>query len=508
MLLDEFDYNKNYNFSGIFWFENEFDNRFSGTLEYTPEKGIRLSLVTVALTGTSYIFFRDFCAIQKMYGTVQYNDNSINITLLDIMLAERESSFGRNSSSRILEGSARILIANAHLNEERIKSFNIEYDDSFKSIFFYHISPEEFFEVQPYIKNPIKLSNVSIAFDIFYTQLPFSNENQLDNFLCDSVKHTRKSPMFELKKLVANFLKKHEHEIGIRKDSRSVIKIKGRLFNLRKYLEIENKWRSFFELIIDKPITIKTACIGIESTLKDGRKCNSQKAILFQQYPIPTRKGAIWHKYHLPITIDTFLGKNDLSKLQEPYEKWNQLYDDKKWKIIINGIKSIIYNDKLIENEDFIILISYIETVLNILGEEKNNIDRLISKYADKQWKKEVSNLLKDLPKKETLGKKISELRNSIAHPKSAEKENGKYFAITNDEILMQKIYGYLAGLFIKMVLLHLYAFDKENLRKYIDRFIKLRSGITKIKYDKDYETYKKNLKKERQKSKKLSHPK
>ena len=162
----------------------------------------------------------------------------------------------------------------------------------------------------------------------------------------------------------------------------------------------------------------------------------------------------------------------------------------------------------MIENEDFIILISYIETVLNILGEEKNNIDRLISKYADKQWKKEVSNLLKDLPKKETLGKKISELRNSIAHPKSAEKENGKYFAITNDEILMQKIYGYLAGLFIKMVLLHLYAFDKENLRKYIDRFIKLRSRITKIKYDKDYDTYKKKFKKERQKSKKLSLPK
>ena len=39
MALEEFDFNKSYKFSGIFWFENEFDNRFSGTLEYTPEKG-------------------------------------------------------------------------------------------------------------------------------------------------------------------------------------------------------------------------------------------------------------------------------------------------------------------------------------------------------------------------------------------------------------------------------------------------------------------------------------
>ena len=192
----------------------------------------------------------------------------------------------------------------------------------------------------------------------------------------------------------------------------------------------------------------------------------------------------------------SFLGKNDLSKLQEPYEKWSQLYDDKKWKVVINGIKSIIYNNKLIGNEDFIILVSYIETVLNILGYKMNNIDQLISKYADDKWKSEVNNLLKDLPKKGSLGKKISELRNSIAHPKSAEKENGKYFAIITDEILMQKIYGYLSGLFIKMVLLHLYKFNNENLAKYIARFIQARSGITKVKYDKDYGAYQSKLEK------------
>lgn len=159
----------------------------------------------------------------------------------------------------------------------------------------------------------------------------------------------------------------------------------------------------------------------------------------------------------------------------------------------------------MIGNEDFIILISYIQTVLNILGYKTDNIDQLISKYADEKWIKEVRKLLQSLPKDKTIGQKISELRNSIAHPKSAEKDNGKYFAVITDYILMQKIYGYLAGLFIKMVLLHLYNFDKTNLEKYIDRFIKTRSGITRAKYDKDYATYKERLEKEIQKKKKLT---
>ena len=376
MALDEFDYSKSYNFSGIFWFENEFENRLSGTLEYTPEKGILLSLSSVALERTSYLLFRNFCAIQKMYGTVQYNGNSINITLIDVMLCKKSDSFGKDGFSSILEGRSRFLISNIHLKKNNIKSLNLEYDDCFKSIFFYHTSPEEVSEILSYTKQPIKLSNASISFDVFYTQSSMYHADQLDDILCDTVKHKKSSPMNELKEIVTQFLENHKHEIGIRKKPRSVIKIKGRISDIRRYVEIENKWRSFFELIIDKPITIKNACIGVEFISDNGQKYKTYKPILFQQYPMPTRRGANWHKFHLPITIDTFLGKNDLSKLQKPYEKWDKLYDDKKWKIVINGIKSIIYKDKLIGNEDFIILFSYIQTVMNILEYEKDNEEK------------------------------------------------------------------------------------------------------------------------------------
>ena len=495
MTLDKFDYNKNYNFSGIFWFENEFDKRFSGTLKYTPEKGIQLFLVSVALDEKSYLLFIDFCAIQKMYGTIQYNGNSTNITLLDVMLGKKTNSFNESGASMILEGNARFLIADIHLKENKIKSLNLEYDDCFKSIFFCHTSPEEVAEVQPYIKKPIKLSNASISFDIFYTLFSLYCTDQLDDILCDTFYHKKNSPMNELKKNIAQFLDKHKDEIGIREKPRTVIKIKQRTSDIRRYSETENKWRSFFELIIDKPITIKNAYIEVEFISNTDRKYITQKAILFQQYPLPTHRGTNWHKYHLPITIDSFSGEKNLLRLQEPYKKWHQLYDDEKWEIIIYGIKSIIYNDKLIGNKDFVILFSYIETVLDILGYKENNLDQLIFKYADDKWKDEVNNLLKNLPNKDSLGKKITELRNAIAHPKSAEKEKGKYFAIITNETLMQKIYGYLAGLFIKMILLHLYKFDENCLEKYIDNFIKSRSNITKVKYSENYLSYKIKLK-------------
>lgn len=279
MALEEFDFSKNYNFSGVFWFENEFNSRFSGTLEYTPEKGIKLLLVSTVLNGTDYLLLRDFCAIQKMYGTLQYEGKSVNITLLDIVLGERSNTFGGNGCSRTFEGSARFLILDILLKTNRIKSLNIEYDDNFKSIFFYHISPEEVVEVQPYTKNAVRLSNANISFDVFYMSTPFYSADQLDDMLCDTIWHTKKSPMKELKEIVSKFLETHQHEIGIRKKTRSVVKIKSRSSDLRKYIEIENKWRSFFELIIDKPIIIKNASIGVDCISVDNRKYSTQKAI-------------------------------------------------------------------------------------------------------------------------------------------------------------------------------------------------------------------------------------
>lgn len=505
MLLDEFDYSKNYHFSGTFWFENEGNNRLSGVIDYTPEKGIRLSLLSTSIDGKYYLLFKDHCAIEKMYGAIQYKEQCVDITLLGVMLWEKSHRFGTSGSSKILIGNARYLLSNIHLKNNRIKSFNVEYDNWFKSIFFYRLEPEEISEVQPFIESCIEFSNMNISFDYFYMQTPLYKVDQLDDLLCDVYRSKKTSAMKKLKKLVKNFLEDHQHEIGIRKESRSVVKFKGRFSKIEKYIQEEQKWRLFFELILNHSISITKAWLEIENFTEEGKRYTSKRAILLHQYPLPTNNNNFYiSKFHLPITIDSFQGKNNLFKLQDAYGKWNKLYADKKWKIVVDGIKSIIYERNLIGNEDFIILISYIETVLNILGYKENNIDQLVLQYADKKWKNEVSKLLKDLPKKETLGKKISEIRNSIAHPKSAKKENGKYFAITTDEILMQKIYGYLVGLFIKMILLYLYNFDETSLAKYIDRFIELRSGITKIKYDKDYTAYKNKLKKERQKLKKL----
>ena len=507
MILDDIDCTKNYSFPGVFWFEDEFEHRFSGTLEYTPEKGIILSLVSVALNGQDYLLFKEECSIQKMYGTLQYEGNSVKVTLLDVFLAEGTASFDANGVSRTLHGTAQFLVLHTHLKQNKIKSLNIEYDGTFKSFFFFHTSPIDVSEIEPYTKKKIRLSNTYIGFDINYSITPFYAADQLDNVLCDTYPKN-KSSITELKKFLEPFLKEHEHEIGIRQNLHFVVSIKGKYSNMDSYLREEKQWRSFFELMIDKPIAMKHSWLNIETTLEDGKKHIERDAVLYRQYPSPKSSTISWHKFHLPINIDAFSGKNNLSRLQKSYEVWDQLHNDKKWEIVLNGLKSIVYNRGLIKNENFVILVAYIETVLDLLGHKETHLDECIENYANEWWKKEVNSFLKKLPRKDSLGKKISELRNSVVHPKSAEKENGKYFKTVIDEILMQKIYAYTSGLFVKMVLQHLYEFDEKSLEKYIKRFIQSRSGFYKVKYDKNYTVYKQKLDKRNKKQKSTQPPK
>ena len=492
MVLEELDCTKNYSFSGVFWFGGEFKNRFSGTLEFTPEKGIRLSLVSTSLNGEC-LLMDGTCSIQKMYGTIQYKATSINITLLDVLLQERSRSFG-NEITSFYEGTSKMLILNVHLKFHKVKAFNVAYEDNFRSIFFFHSPSIDIPEIEPYIGKSLNASNARISFDIFYSITPFYDADQLDNMLCDTLHRKKNSSIKELKKILIPFLKKHSHEIGIRKDPCLVVKIKGKSSNFNDYLKIENRFRSFFELLVYSSIQRKKMWFEIESISKNGTKQMEQKAVLIQQYPIPKHNTLSWHKLYMPITIDDFIGENDLSRIQNPYNIWNLMQDDKKWEMVLSGVKNIIYNRDLIKNEDFVILITYIETVLDLLGHKKNNLDECIQCYASESWKKEVTNLLKQLPKGTSLGDKISQLRNSIVHPKSAEKKEGKYFKVIINMILMQKVYAYTSGLLVKMILLHLHSFDKNRLEKYVERFIQLRSGFYEVKYEKDYATYRTKL--------------
>ena len=85
MDIKKFDYNKNYNFTGIFWFENEYENRFSGSLDYTPEKGIKLSLISFISANLLdpcsllfFIFFFDNLGSIKRIKTIKPTTNTNN----------------------------------------------------------------------------------------------------------------------------------------------------------------------------------------------------------------------------------------------------------------------------------------------------------------------------------------------------------------------------------------------------------------------------------------------
>ena len=58
-MRDKFHYNEYYKFTGIFWFEHDFENKFSGCVEYVPEIGIKVSLI--------YTLKNNFSQLEKLY---------------------------------------------------------------------------------------------------------------------------------------------------------------------------------------------------------------------------------------------------------------------------------------------------------------------------------------------------------------------------------------------------------------------------------------------------------
>ena len=152
---------------------------------------------------------------------------------------------------------------------------------------------------------------------------------------------------------------------------------------------------------------------------------------------------------------------------------------------MIDGMHRVIKSRrKTIDTTKFMSLVSEIETLLDLLGYAVTNIDTLVEHYACDKWKNEFALLSDSRDKNQSIGKWISEIRNTITHPKSASKKsNGKYLPIVQDELKLQKIYAYIGGLYIKAILSYIGGINNDHLEKYIEQLITNRASFYKIEY-------------------------
>lgn len=467
MIMKELNHNSNYEFQGKFWFLDKPESLLSGKLVYSPEKGIKLELLN--LFTSSPIKLK---ASKVLHAALVINKELEYFTLFDVFL-NSSITYSNRKNCQYINGSARALIWGKLLNDKQIKSLKIEYDEYFKSIIYE--KGQEITEAIQYEKKPLKTSKGKIRLDTNFCGQFISSKEDVDELLW--IYQGDHKVLSELKKHIWEVIKKDTSILCKRTTSYSTVSFENgnKIFN--NYLKIEKIWRSFWELLNDHPITVSRAWVHVSDYENNKKKYYTYCPVLFSNINKTSQKrqSEFCHKNFLPINIDEFGKLRDLSKVFYPFTKWLDMNNDKKLYTLMTGISKIIYKKDFITADDYISLISYIETAMDFLGKRENKVETLIQHYADKKWLSSIQKIIGKAGTKDKTAKFLSEVRNVIIHPKSAMKTGGIYLNFAMDDIKLQAAYAYLVGLLMKAIMQYLYDFDKNKLNEYIKKVISSR---------------------------------
>lgn len=472
--MKKFDQNETYEWSGSFWFPDQPQNLLSGKLTYAPEKGIKLELVTSAL------YIRRDKAVKIMHASLFLDGNTKRFSIFDVYLSVRQTSYGDKVGSQLLIGNARYLVADYHAESQKMKSLEVEYDNHFNNIFCRDDS--DLLSFMRYDDKPakIKLGEISLSVKSWGTGIHSSET--LDEMIW--VYNRDNYKLEELKNAASPIIDKYKYDFHKRIDPYRTVFFKSGVKTFDKYIRLEAMWRSFWELVIDNSIAIKSVWASFPSIDHEKKVYYSAKPVLFSYYRSGRDKTYPLHHLHLPLNIRSFGLDEDLAKIESAFNKWIDINSDSKWDLIRPGIKDIICENGLIYTEEYLSMFAYAETILDILSYKNTHPDQLIKTYAYKGWKPKVRSVISEkLGKNETLGGFLKEIRNTITHPKTAEKKKGIYINVARDQLKIQKLYGHLAGLVLKAILLYLHNFSKEEIDKYAKRAVDIRASYQSIKY-------------------------
>lgn len=476
--MHKLDHRNSYEWMGTFWFPDKSDERFAGKLSYTPEQGISVFILNISK--------KRFGNKQKiiMHGVVRHDNESVPITLLETFFQTVGVNISTISSEGV-KGSARALVFGEVLDKFNVSGLYIDYDDNFYQFF---LQNKMISNIAKFADNPIVVNKANILLTIANAtaQTVYSTDD-LDDVLCVFARNSKRV-MQDFKERVKPFLEQNKYRLLKRTETNIGVYIKDGYKKISKYRTFERIWRLYIEVLLDCQIDVNFCWVRIGKKRKEKisyRLC----AMLGDDFrPNKVSVNKKLHHLFMPINLRAFSADNDLGTLNTSVVNWFNVYYKPGWNNIIQGIKEIVHREHpLIEQKDFVMLISYIETLQNLQGVPKNSdVDRFVIENLSSIWIKKIKLLLGyKVTQDKNLGNCLCEIRNAIVHPKSQNKNNGKYYKIANNEVKLQNIYGILAGAFIKVFIKEMYNIPDDTVEKYMDSFIKARSSYKYIKYNK-----------------------
>lgn len=474
--MHKLDYRNSYEWTGSFWFPDAQENKFAGKLTYTPEQGITLFIFNM-----SNIRLGDK---QKliMHGIIRHENNTVPVTLVELFFQSPALNISAVSSESV-KGTVRVLLMDCLLDKFSVSGLYMDYDDNFYQFLFREktISAVTRFLDKPAIiqKYKLFLTIVNARAQTIYSPDDF------DDIIC-AFSNNPKRVIKKFKTYVEPFLEECKYSLLKRLETNIGIYIKLGYKKLSFYREFERIWRLYMEILLDYKININYCWISVQN--KSTRYNKLCPALLEDFKPANTRDNKKMSHAFMPINLKAFALNDGLGTLNVSINKWFDIYKKPGWNNLIDGIKDIIYREHaLIRQRDFVMLISYIETLQNLQGVPKSNdIDRFVTKNLSSKWIRKLNRLLEyKIVQDKNLGNCLCQVRNAMVHPKSQNKNKGKYYKIANNEVKLQNIYGILAGAFIKAFIKEIYDVSDAAIEKYADSFISTSSSYQYIKYTK-----------------------
>lgn len=474
MVHKALDHFESYEWTGLFWFPESEDNKFSGTVRYSPESGIQLELLTMEFSDSEKFHKK------LLHGAVT-GEVTNSISLLNVSLDMGTMHSGQ-SFIRVHRGTAGYLLQGFLVNELTFESLDLQYEEQFENIFFTPAHKER--QIIAYENTqamPDKDTKISMSMNWQGAGM-YTEEDIATTFWSRNEEKYK-----EFKAAMAGFLEDDSFKLHKRTSLFPIFKIEKPNSSLQELFTVEDKWRAFWEFLTDRELFPKNIWLKIEYTMQGRDTIFNEMVPLLRNYYKPIRtsqKRSAFIFQYLPINMMSFGDTwHDLSVIDSAITKWFTLKNNPDWNPVMYGLARILRRKRrLAETPHYIGLVAEIQIFLNLLNKEPENLNTFIDAYATEEWKASLFKLL-PLQQKETLGKFLSDIRNAIVHPKGAAEKYKRQLSIIHDLHLFQKIFAHLAGLYVQAILQELGSISSDSISKYVKQFIDARGSWHTIDY-------------------------
>lgn len=465
------DHSASYEWEGTFWFPNNEAKQFTGKVSYTPDKGVRFELF--ALSDFADLK-REIISKRRLFALVNAQTPTL-ITLINVHLSTG-FSLGK-FAIRSLSGSAVIMVVGALLEKAEVDKLEIKYDDRMQNAFFWQKERNAF---QFGDTSLTTVDNYKISAGARWSGSFITSSEDIDY----TFYHNNQEKFLPIKTVIESAIQDKSFHLSRRSNAFPTISFSKDHSLTENVLEVERKWRRFWELVLDHSVNVENVWFGFKDTEHDKYDV---KPALVSFFRPEASYGYVQHMGQLPISFFSFGNTGaDFSRIQSPLNKWLEINNNPQWRPVLEGLRRILESRREIaDTAKYISLTSEIETFLDLIGETETNAKGLIEKYASEEWRKSFLDLIGKLESGETMDKWAHELRNAIAHPKSmSKKANGKYVQILEDTLKVHKAYAHLSALLLKGVFAYIGGINPEHVDAYTKRFLQERISVFNVVFE------------------------